>query len=499
MRWTSVDVRDVTPSFCFVSHVDIDVGHHSFLPDRPTSHDGRTQRGAPHLPDRPHALRLDSTRLTLRRRGGRFFCQRAYVSSGANNFARESGRLRECVWCRVATQRNATPYGYAVPIHSAHAQMSLASETPIATAMGAELPKRKRKRTRTRKSGKTGGGDARENEDEEEEQRDAVQQATGAVVAATAATATATATATPTQTPTPTTTAGKSKEVTQEVTPAQDTNTAQPPATAVQPDATDADDADSDDDAGAASTGKKRKRNRKRSKKGADADAAAAAPPLADALSSVPDPHNDAALAADEAAATKRAALCYAHTHHASRSTWKFQKAKEAWLLRHLLTPPPPQQPAIQSEPTAATAARTDTVSGDDAGDAPASSSSPQVDNAIPDAYLALVANYLATMQGKSKERLVQELRGVVDAGNALPAEEAVEEEQAAAEAAATTTATTSDSAPPRTKSVSFADVADEQNARDDGGAPGEQQQRKERDQLRWKSARARVVLQWLS
>lgn len=190
------------------------------------------------------------------------------------------------------------------------------------------------------------------------------------------------------------------------------------------------------------------------------------------------------------------AALHYAYLHHTSRDKWKFQKAKEAWLLRHLLSVPMTTQPSHESdtqtkqtESSEPNHTRTDTISGEGQQDDDATST-PQIDHSISDQYLPLVVNYLSTMQGKSKERLVADLQKVVEEGKSLPPPvEAAEEQAVAAPETPGSTSTTTTK-----KTVSFADVADEQNQREQG----ESSESSSREDLRWKSARAEKVLHWL-
>lgn len=263
---------------------------------------------------------------------------------------------------------------------------------------------------------------------------------------------------------------------------------------------------------------KKRKRNRKRSGKKGDEeeeeDQANPAeqktiPPKASAASlpsslpaastarldqelktnGIPDPTKDASLSYG-----LKNALTYAYVFQTSRADWKFQKAKEGWLLRHLLTPPQDLTGTATKPIASGEGAATATAS---EGQAEGIAEETVEDMCIPETYLALVTKYLSTMQGKSQLRLREDLQKTVQEFDALPP---------LAEAASETTTTTT-SVPVKDqeagaatsdadgKTVSFADMAEEQNAEEDGTA----ELRRQRQLLEWKGSRARKVLQWLS
>lgn len=345
--------------------------------------------------------------------------------------------------------------------------MSALASTSTSTPMMDDLPKRKRKRTRSRKS--KGGPTEEDGDDDEVDSGVQPEEKDGAKSA-----------------------------VKEDVKPSatkqsQSNEESKPQSSSSDAKADDNDNDSADEGEGEGEGKKKRKRKRNRSKKGGEdstqsgaststnastsAVASTASASLSQELKTVPNPESDDSLPSESA---KKAALTYACIHHTSRSSWKFQTAKQAWLQRHLLTCPLPTEVRIESE------GRTDTISGDPS----AEDVQPVVDNSIPDTYLPLVVNYLGTMQGKSKERLLNELRGVVASMKALP----TEEEQLQANVTQVEPTTTSTGS----KTVSFADVADEQNRRDEGLETLSEEKRK-RDEIRWKGNRAERVLQWLA
>ncbi|CAO1622557.1 unnamed protein product [Sympodiomycopsis kandeliae] len=350
---------------------------------------------------------------------------------------------------------------------------TLATTTSSSSSM--ELPKRKRKRTRTRKT-KGGDGDAEDGEEQEQQEMPAVAAVQSEVK----------------QGSIPSASTGSEQGVDTSASTSRPDTDIPPPKEEIEKKKDEEDNDDDDEEGGDddALGKKKRKRNRKRSKKGGDqttpasSNTAAASSTestsLSQALSTNPitNPEQDEELPSEGA---KQAALTYAYTHNTSRSTWKFQKAKEAWLQRHLLTVPLSSETGQQSE-----TGRTDTISGDPSSE----ETQPTVDNSIPDKYLPLVVNYLSTMQGKAKDRLIGELRNVIASMKALPSEEEQLQENANQVPAAPTSS--------GAKSVSFADVADEQNRKDEG-LTTLSEERKQRDEIRWKGHRAERVLQWLS
>jgi hypothetical protein len=181
-------------------------------------------------------------------------------------------------------------------------------------------------------------------------------------------------------------------------------------------------------------------------------------------------------------------ALSYAYIFHTSRQAWKFQKAKEGWLLRHLLDHPTPAAATEAAAPASAEpTARTDTVSGEPADEA---AQEEQVDNSIPDAYIALAGHYLSTMQGKSKDRLKEELQRAVAAGEALPAEAPEIEQPQELLIAPTSEAEPTTNG--ESKGVRFADMADESNQH---SSAKEDVEKAKRERVRWQAARAQTVL----
>ncbi|PWN19842.1 hypothetical protein BCV69DRAFT_300147 [Microstroma glucosiphilum] len=369
-----------------------------------------------------------------------------------------------------------------------------------------DLPKRKRARTRKRKSGAAAGPTDQDDEDEESHQTSIIGNETIPVNdhASTSASSLK----------------GKGKET-------APTSAKQPPMDSVKvapasatsdvvttsetaSKRTDEADSDDDDEAGEGNAaGRKRKRTRKRSKKGGQADtataagsesngakaaqgaesavapsAAAQAPgeELSQQLAQTPDPAQDESISQGA-----KNALIYAYIFCTSRQVWKFQKAKEGWLLRHILDHPSPAATETAAPASAEPVARTDTVSGEPADEA---AQEEQVDTSIPDAYIALVGHYLSTMQGKSKDRLREELQRAIAAAEALPTEAPeIEQPQELASAPASEPEVIANG---DSKGVRFADMADESNEQ---SSAREDVEKAKRERLRWQAARARSVL----
>lgn len=93
-------------------------------------------------------------------------------------------------------------------------------------------------------------------------------------------------------------------------------------------------------------------------------------------------------------------ALAYARQYHVDRANWKFNKAKQEYLIRHMLTPP------IEPESVEKGPGEGGKAEGDEAEEGGNAK-----DQYWPDDWNRCVARYLATIQGKAKERLFEVLR----------------------------------------------------------------------------------------
>lgn len=106
-------------------------------------------------------------------------------------------------------------------------------------------------------------------------------------------------------------------------------------------------------------------------------------------------------------------ALGYARQYHLARSDWKFNKAKQEYLIRHMLTPPPAQSAGgiVGNQQDAEKETEGD---GDDI------ASTPDQQH-WPDEWNHCVAKYLATIRGRARERLFDVL--TMAAKQVIPAE----------------------------------------------------------------------------
>jgi hypothetical protein len=141
-------------------------------------------------------------------------------------------------------------------------------------------------------------------------------------------------------------------------------------------------------------------------------------------------------------------ALAYARQYHLARSEWKFNKAKQEYLIRHMLTPPPAASQSTKADKIV-----------DEAKDEEAEDGDTILDQQHwPDEWNKCVAKYLATIQGKAKERLFDNLTKA--------AEQVIPMMPAQIESAiASNTTPASNAAISEKKSVSFGDLAMAQDA----------------------------------
>ncbi|EPQ28759.1 uncharacterized protein PFL1_03562 [Pseudozyma flocculosa PF-1] len=239
--------------------------------------------------------------------------------------------------------------------------------------------------------------------------------------------------------------------------------------------AADVDDAkdSGDEDEGEGDDGKrKRKRKRARAnKKGSNKDENLVK--AVEAQGNVgPDPELDLRLSEHA-----KKAIEYARVYSSDRASWKFNKAKQNWLLRNALACPPAdydpelatRKPAAQGDkpseeaPTAAQGAQ------DGQGDAAAADKEkPEEDegeNFIPEVFVPVVTAYLKSVMGAAKQRLVETLKEALNAPvPETAAAETVSDVDAAASAPAAADKSTG-------KSVSFGAMAMEAEKTADAAA----------------------------
>jgi hypothetical protein len=93
-------------------------------------------------------------------------------------------------------------------------------------------------------------------------------------------------------------------------------------------------------------------------------------------------------------------ALRYARLYHVDRANWKFNKAKQEYLIRHMLTPPIENDGAVPGGEKGEEAAKNEEE--EEKGAERGAS-----DQHWPDEWNRCVAKYLVTIQGKAKQRLL--------------------------------------------------------------------------------------------
>lgn len=221
-------------------------------------------------------------------------------------------------------------------------------------------------------------------------------------------------------------------------------------------------DSDSDDDD---EQGEKRKRKRKRkAKKETTEKVAASSAPSASVTSTPstakpimlspedvgPDPNTDLRLS-DQA----KQAIHYAQTYTKDKSQWKFNKAKQNWLLRNALSVPPSDYDATLARKQPESSAAED-------GTAEEADDAEEGENFVPDDFVPVVTAYLTSVMGGARQRMIESLREAV---NAPAITVAPTQPQVADDAAAenTTTNVTTEGVEANgavTKSVSFGNLA---------------------------------------
>jgi hypothetical protein len=97
-------------------------------------------------------------------------------------------------------------------------------------------------------------------------------------------------------------------------------------------------------------------------------------------------------------------ALMYAYQYHTDRDNWKFNKAKQEYLIRHMLTPP------LEQEGTSVAQGEEQEQRQEAEAEAETETHTNLADQHWPDVWNRCVAKYLITIQGAAKERLIDTL-----------------------------------------------------------------------------------------
>ncbi|TKY87108.1 hypothetical protein EX895_003785 [Sporisorium graminicola] len=232
------------------------------------------------------------------------------------------------------------------------------------------------------------------------------------------------------------------------------------------------DDEEGKDDGGEGDAKRKRKRKRTTKKKTAEESAKVAAAPAATTTTPTtpaprpvtlspnqigPDPNSDLRLS-DQA----KQAIQYAQVYTKDKSQWKFNKAKQNWLLRNALSVPPADYDAVLARKQGEGKDAEDGAKEEDGEEAE------EGENFVPDDFVAVVTAYLTSVMGGARQRLIESLR---EALNAPAVQVAPIQSDAADDAAKVANATNEQStdaaangtaAPttPTSKSVSFGNLA---------------------------------------
>ncbi|KAJ1028616.1 hypothetical protein NDA16_001782 [Ustilago loliicola] len=245
-------------------------------------------------------------------------------------------------------------------------------------------------------------------------------------------------------------------------------------------------DSDSDSDAGDADGKRKRKRKRAQKKQPTkDASTETATATLAATPSAAapahkstpakpinlkpedigPDPNTDLRLS-DQA----KQAIQYAQVYSKDKSQWKFNKAKQNWLLRNALSVPPSDYEPIlaRKQPDSAASAGA-------GGAAEEAEEAEEGENFVPEDFVLVVTAYLNSVMGGARQRLIESLREAVNA----PAVTVARTQTEVTEDASKNTATNEEGSKPptegaATKSVSFGNLAleTEEEAAEAAGLP---------------------------
>ncbi|SPC66971.1 uncharacterized protein UHOD_02537 [Ustilago sp. UG-2017b] len=236
-------------------------------------------------------------------------------------------------------------------------------------------------------------------------------------------------------------------------------------------------DSDSDSDDGEADGKRKRKRKRAQKKKPAKdntaeastttaiaptvtpAAAASAPAPTSSTAKPIdlkpedigPDPNTDLRLS-DQA----KQAIQYAQIYSQLKPQWKFNKAKQNWLLRNALSVPPSDYDTALARKQSENAAS----AGED-GAAEEAEEAEEGENFVPGDFVLVVTAYLNSVMGGARQRLIESLREAVNA----PAIEIAPTQAEVTDDAGKSTATNGEEAKQSgegaaTKSFSFGNLA---------------------------------------
>ncbi|SNX83170.1 uncharacterized protein MEPE_01876 [Melanopsichium pennsylvanicum] len=228
----------------------------------------------------------------------------------------------------------------------------------------------------------------------------------------------------------------------------------------------DDDDSHNDGEAGDADGKRKRKRKRTTKLKSAEgntevaevissASVPATSTPKTFIVSSEkvgPDPNTDLRLS-DQA----KQAIQYAQLYTKDKSQWKFNKAKQNWLLRNALSVPP-------SDYDSALARKQPDSKASAEGVADGLEAAEEGENFVPEDFVPVVTAYLNSVMGGARQRLIESLKEAVNA----PAVVITTQPQVTSGAAKTTI--TSEDSPncEAKKSVSFGNLAMEEEKKEE-------------------------------
>lgn len=179
----------------------------------------------------------------------------------------------------------------------------------------------------------------------------------------------------------------------------------------------DKEDDDEEGGEGADAEGKRKRKRKRNTKKKATEDtpkitqqankpsALTTMPPTALSPADVgPDPNTDLRLS-DQA----KQAIQYAQTYAKDKAQWKFNKAKQNWLLRNALSVPPSDyDPALaRKQPADAASAE---------GAASTTEEAQEGENFVPEDFVLVVTTYLNSVMGGARQRLIESLKEAVNA-----------------------------------------------------------------------------------
>ncbi|EST07669.1 Protein of unknown function DUF2373 [Kalmanozyma brasiliensis GHG001] len=164
-----------------------------------------------------------------------------------------------------------------------------------------------------------------------------------------------------------------------------------------------------------------------------------------------PDPNTDLRLS-DQA----KQAISYAQVYTTAKSEWKFNKAKQNWLLRNALSVPPSDYDASLARKQA------DGNGTENSTAEEADEEAEEGDNFVPNDFVPVVTAYLSSVMGGARQRMIESLKEAVNA----PAITVAPTQPEGTDDAAATTSSTNVAADgvaangAVTKSVSFGNLA---------------------------------------